>query len=123
MAAIMVRAIRGAITVSKNDSEEILQATSELLTRIVEDNSIDKEDIISAVFTVTKDLNAAFPAVAARRLGWTDIALTSVNEMEVPGSLSMCIRVLLHFNTDKKNSDLRYVYLREAVRLRPDIRG
>ncbi len=117
----MVRAVRGATTVHANKREDILESTSELLARMVGENNIGKEDIISVSFTTTNDLDAVFPAVAARQLGWTDIALSCTNEMYVPGSLAMCIRVLLTFNTDKKNNELKYIYLREAKSLRPDL--
>lgn len=117
----MVRALRGAITVDKNEAQMILDATTELLKSMVTDNEVKKEDIISVVFTMTADLNAAFPAAAARQLGWTDIALLDAVQADVPGSLKNCIRVLMHFNTDKKNEELRYIYLKEAKKLRPDI--
>jgi chorismate mutase len=104
----MVRAVRGAITVDENTSEAVIEASRLILEGIIEQNDIDREDIISVVFSVTEDLNAAFPAVAARQMGWTDIALMCTNEINVPGSLKKCIRVMLSFNTDKKNSDLKY---------------
>lgn len=117
----MVRAIRGATTVEANDGQQILERTCELLISMTEQNMISKEDIISVIFSTTSDLNAVFPAVAARQLGWTDIALMSTNEIDVPGSLKKCIRVLMHFNTEKSNSELKYVYLKEAMKLRPDL--
>ena len=117
----MVRAVRGATTVNENDRQEILDRTGELLSLLIEQNSIPKGDIISVIFSVTKDLNAAFPAVAARNLGWTDIALMCTYEMDVPDSLRKCIRVMLHFNTDKSNSELKYIYLHEAKGLRKDL--
>lgn len=118
---MLVRAVRGAITVEQNTKEEILTSTEELLREIVKRNNLDNDNIISAVFTMTNDLNAAFPAVAARQLGWTDISLMCTNEINVPGSLQKCIRVLIHFNTDKSNKDIKHVYLREAEKLRPDL--
>jgi chorismate mutase len=117
----MVRAVRGATTVEKNDRQEILDSTAELLRLLVEQNTISEEDIISAIFSVTTDLDAVFPAVAARNMGWTDIALMCTNEMNVPGSLRKCIRVMLYFNTEKSNCELKYIYLHEAVKLRPDL--
>lgn len=117
----MVRAVRGATTVNNNDSKEILERTDELLSLLVEKNSISREDIISVIFSVTDDLDAVFPAVAARNMGWTDIALMCTNEMYVPGSLRKCIRVMLYFNTKKSNSELKYIYLNEAEKLRPDL--
>lgn len=117
----MVRAIRGATTVEANNAQEILDVTCELLQTMTEQNKLSKEDIISVIFSVTADLDAVFPAVAARQLGWTDIALMSTYEINVPGSLQKCIRVLMHINTEKSNSELKYIYLKEARKLRPDL--
>lgn len=117
----MVRAIRGATTVEANNEHEILDKTGELLQAMTEQNDIKKEDIISVIFSVTADLNAAFPAVAARRLGWTDTAMMCTNEIDVPGSLQKCIRVLMHIHTEKNNNELKYIYLKEARKLRPDL--
>lgn len=117
----MVRAVRGATTVNENTKEEILGAATELVTAIMEQNGICRDDIISIIFTVTTDLNAAFPATAARMMGLTQTAMLSTYEMDVPGSLRKCIRVLMHIETEKKNDELRYVYLKEAKKLRPDI--
>lgn len=116
-----VRAIRGAITVSENTKEAILEGTGELLAEIIKRNDLKNEDIISAIFTVTGELNAAFPAVAARGLGWNDISLMCTNEIDVPGSLKNCIRILIHFNTHKRNSEINHVYLKGAAVLRPDL--
>lgn len=119
---MMVRAVRGATTVEKNDAEDIIEQTKILLNDIVEKNGLAKEDLISIIFTVTKDLNAAFPAVAARQLGWTSVALMCMNEIDVPGSLRMCIRVMIHINSDKEsNEELQHVYLNGAKILRPDL--
>ena len=115
-----VRAVRGATTVDENSAADIIEGTKELLQKIVETNGIDSEDLISVIFTVTGDLNAAFPAAAARQLGWTDVALMCSNEIGVPGSLEKCIRVLVHINTEKSNRDIVNVYLRGAKVLRPD---
>jgi chorismate mutase len=117
----LVRALRGAITVDNNDASDILSATAELLNEIIRRNDINRDDIISIIFTVTRDLDAAFPAVAARQMGLTDVALMCTNEMHVKGSLEKCIRILMHINTEKRNSDLKHVYLRGAKVLRPDI--
>jgi len=119
----LVRAIRGAITVDDNKKDLILEGTKELLEKIVEENDICEEDIISIIFSVTNDLNAAFPAAAAREMGWTNIALMCTNEINVPGSLEKCIRVLMHINTDKSNKDIKHIYLRKARTLRPDLAG
>lgn len=113
------RGIRGATTVDANTREAILAATRELLTLIAERNELDTEEITSIFFTVSDDLDAEHPALAARQLGWTDIALLCAREIPVPGSLSRCVRVLLHVNTTKSQKALRHVYLRRAVVLRP----
>jgi chorismate mutase len=117
---MLCRGIRGATTVDSNTPEAILNATAELLTAMVKANSIRSEDVASAIFTTTSDLNAEFPALAARRLGWNDVALLCGHEMAVPGSLAMCLRILLHVNTDKRADQIVHVYLRGAQALRPD---
>ncbi len=116
-----VRGVRGATTVTRNQKEEILEVTKELLSTMLEVNGIDTEDIASAWLTTTPDLYAEFPAVAARHIGWTQVPLMQSHEMSVPGMLPLCIRVLLHWNTEKTQSEIRHVYLREAARLRPDL--
>jgi chorismate mutase len=116
-----VRGVRGATTVDHNQKEEILERTRELLIHMVEANGINTEDIASAWLTTTPDVYAEFPAVAARQLGWTQVPLMQSHEMSVPGMLPRCIRVLLHWNTDKAQSEIRHIYLREAARLRPDL--
>jgi chorismate mutase len=114
------RGIRGATTVDQNSRESILDATRELLERLIHENDIREEDIASAIFSTTPDLNAEFPAVAARQLGWLDTALFCTNEMAVPGSLERCIRVLIHWNTTRRASEIRHVYIRGAQNLRPE---
>lgn len=118
---MLVRAIRGAITVSENSRESILEGTRELLEEIIKKNNLNNSDIISAIFTMTSDLNAVFPAVAAREIGWTDFALMCTQEIDVPGSLKSCVRVLIHYNTHKSNEEIKHVYLRGATVLRPDL--
>src|SRR3990172_5410379 len=114
------RGIRGATTVEENSPDAILEATTELLVELMGANGLRVEDLASAIFTTTRDLNAEFPAVAANRLGWTDVALLCGHEMDVPGSLPRCLRVLLHVNTEKEPRELVHVYLRGAHVLRPD---
>ncbi|MBI5947880.1 MAG: chorismate mutase [Chloroflexi bacterium] len=116
-----VRGVRGATTVSKNTREEILEATRELLTEMIEANGIVPEDVASAWFTTTPDVNAEFPAVAARQMGWTFVPLMCGHEMSVPGSLPLCVRILLHLNTDKGTHDINHVFIRGARALRPDL--
>lgn len=117
----MVRAIRGATTVNANEKQEILDATVELLKEMAKCNEVGEDDIISIIFSVTVGLNAVFPAVAARQLGWTRTAMMSTLEIDVPGSLRNCIRVMMHIHTEKVNNDLKYIYLKGAKVLRPDL--
>lgn len=116
-----VRAIRGATTVDADTSCAISAATRELLTAIVARNALDFDDLISAVFTVTGDLTSAFPALAAREMGWADVPLLCALEIPVPGALPHCIRVLLHATTDRPRAAIDHVYLHRAVVLRPDL--
>lgn len=114
------RGIRGATTSDANSEEAILLATRELLQTIIKFNEIEPEDVASAIFTTTSDLNAAYPAKAARQLGWTDAALLCTHEMSVGAGLARCVRVLIHWNTARRADEIVHVYLREAKSLRPD---
>ena len=115
------RGVRGATTSDANTRDDILRATRELLALISRLNGIRPEDVASAIFSTTRDLDAEFPAQAARQLGWLNVAMMCDNELDVPGSLRRCIRVLVHWNTDKPNSDIFHVYLKDASILRPDL--
>jgi len=106
--------------VPENTEEAIIAATKELLQNMIKANEVDIGDIACILFTTTSDLNAAFPAAAARALGWTRVPLLCGHEMNVPGSLSSCLRVLVLFNTDKKNEDIVHVYLGAAETLRDE---
>lgn len=117
---VLCRGIRGATTASSNSREDILQSTRELLTRMVEANQIDIAMVAGITFTTTSDLNAEFPAIAGRELGWTETAMLCGHEMNVPGSLPRCIRVMMLINTSRKPHEIVHVYLREATSLRPD---
>lgn len=114
------RGVRGATTVTANDAKAILAATRELLSAMVECNSIQVCDLGSITFTMTRDLDAAFPAKAARQLGWQFVPLLDAQEIPVPGSLPRCIRVLMHWNTETAQEQIKHVYLRGAQILRPD---
>lgn len=114
------RGVRGAITVESNTAEDILEATTELLTGLIAENDIAPEQVVSVIFSTTNDLNAAFPARAARELGWHDVALLCTHEMAVPGALPRVIRVLIHLNTERATRELVHLYLRDAWQLRPD---
>ena len=117
-----VRGIRGATTAEADQHETINNATRELLSAILEANpELQPGDLASALFTVTADLSAAYPAAAAREMGWTDVPLICAREIPVPGGLPRCIRVLLHWNTDLPQSAIRHVYLGAAAALRPDL--
>jgi chorismate mutase len=115
------RGIRGAITVESNTADHIVEATGRLLEAIIQENEIVPEDIASVIFTVTGDLNAEFPAVAARKMGWKFVPLICTTEINVPGSMARCVRVLLHINTQKSQKEIKHVYLGEAVSLREDL--
>jgi len=117
-----LRALRGAITVDRNDPEAILDGTEELVRSVMERNRLDPDDLVSCIFTSTKDLNAEFPAVAARRLGLDAVPLLCASEIDVPGSLPRVIRVLLHCYSED-GAKPQHVYLREAVNLRRDLEG
>lgn len=116
-----VRGIRGATVTERDEADQVLGATRELLQAILEANpSLRPADLASAWFTTTPDLCSAFPAQAARQLGWSDVPLMCAQEIAVPGSLPRCIRVLLHWNTDLEQADIHPVYLGQAANLRPD---
>lgn len=117
-----VRGIRGATSVDADRPELILKATRELLQEILRANEIEEfDEIVSAVFTTTPDLTSTFPAEAARLLGMNQVPLLCACEIPVRGAMPMCIRVLLHVNTDRTQAEMKHVYLREAKRLRPDV--
>ena len=115
-----LRALRGAITVERNEPEAILSATTELVTAVMERNGLSPDDVVSCIFTCTDDLNAEFPAVAARRMGLSAVPLLCAREIDVPGSLPRVIRVMVHCYAD---GPARHVYLRDAVSLRRDLEG
>ena len=118
------RGIRGATTVESNTREAILDATRELLGEVIRQNDVHTEDVASAYFTTTTDLDAEFPAVVARNeFGWTQVALMCGHEMDVPGALPMCLRLTLLVNTDRAQNEICHVYLRGAKVLRPDLQG
>jgi chorismate mutase len=117
-----LRALRGAITVDENDADAILAATEELMREVMQRNSLEAEQMVSCIFTCTNDLDAEFPAVAARRLGLSSVPLLCAREIDVPNALPRVIRLLLHCYADPA-SEARHVYLREAESLRRDLQG
>jgi chorismate mutase len=117
-----LRGVRGATTVKHDQADEILAGTRELLQAILQENpDMQPEDIASAIFTTTADLRAVYPARAARQMGWREVPLMGAQEIDVPEGLPRCIRVLIHWNTALPQVAIRHVYLREAVKLRPDL--
>lgn len=114
-------AIRGAITVEYNSAENILEATKELLSEIEKKNKLDRDKVISIVFSCTSDLDKAYPAKAARQLGYLNAALMCFNEMYVVGSIARCIRVMVLYNSDLEQKNVKHIYLKEAKALRPDL--
>ncbi|HEV2108870.1 MAG TPA: chorismate mutase [Thermomicrobiales bacterium] len=114
------RGIRGATTATTNTAEDILEVTTEMVIAIARLNEIEPEDIASVIFTTTPDLNATFPALAAREVGWTEVPLICSHEMAVPGSLTRAVRILLHVNTTRSAAEIRHVYLNGARQLRPE---
>jgi chorismate mutase len=115
-------ALRGAISVSRDDAREILSATTELMQEIMQRNTLAPDCVVSCIFTLTDDLTAEFPAVAARALGFERVPLLCAREIPVPGSLPKVIRVLIHYYADE-NHEARHVYLREAATLRTDLQA
>jgi chorismate mutase len=117
-----MRGIRGATTIEIDQAEQVLSATSELLEAICSANSqLQTTDIASALFTMTADIASANPARAARQLGWDRVPMMCAQEIPIPGGLPRCIRVLIHWNTDREQAAIHHIYLREAVILRPDL--
>ena len=115
------RGVRGATTVIQNSREDILSATRQLLALMIRRNEIDPKDIASVQLSTTQDVDAEFPALAARQLGWLEVPMLCSNEMHVPGSLSHCIRVMIMWNTEKAQDEIQHVYIHGAKILRPDL--
>ncbi len=118
---MVVRGIRGATTVVEDKADEVLIATRELLLAMQKENNFARQDIASILFTVTKDIRSVFPAEAARAMGWDLVPLLCFQEIEVPGALPLCIRVMLHVNTDKSQEEITHIYLKKAQALRQDL--
>ncbi|HEV8338081.1 MAG TPA: chorismate mutase [bacterium] len=116
-----IRGIRGATTAPANTAEAILEATRELLAAIVDENRVEADEIAAVLFTCTEDLTAAFPAEAGRALGWADVPLITAREIDVPGAVARCIRVLIFWNTPLSQEEVAHIYLRGAESLRPDL--
>jgi len=118
----MIRGIRGATTISEDTALPILEETEKLVLTMARENDIHPEDVASVIVSTTTDISAAFPAKAVRSIPeWTFVPVMCTHEMDVPGSINLCIRVLMHVNTDKSQRDIKHVYLNEAMKLRPDL--
>ncbi len=117
-----LRGLRGATTIEMDQPEQIISGTQELLGAILCSNpDLCLDDIASAIFTTTDDLNSVHPALAARQMGWDLVPMMCTREMPVPGSLQRCIRVLIHWNTEREQRNVQHVYLHDAIKLRPDL--
>jgi chorismate mutase len=120
--ATKVRGVKGATTTDGTSADDVLDATEQLLNALIEANDIDQDDVAAVQFTTSPDLVAEFPAVAAReRLGWNDVPLMCGHEMDRPGALTQCIRILILWNTDKAQNEVMHAYLNDAAKLRPDL--
>jgi chorismate mutase len=117
----MQRSIRGATTISSDNEELVIDATIELLNKIITDNSVDSKDIVNIIFTTTDDISSEFPAVAARKIGLNSVPLLDCKQMKCKEALALCIRVMLTYNTNKTQEDIKHIYLRDAQKLRPDL--
>lgn len=120
---MLCRGIRGATTATRNTREAIIEATTELLIKMVKDNDVDLRDIVGIWFTSTHDLNATFPATAIHAIGWPQLPVMCSHEMDVHGSLPHCIRILLMTNTEKNHEDISHVFLHDAVKLQHTLYG
>ncbi len=118
---LMIRGIRGAIEVKRNERDSILAAARCLLQNILSENQLEPEDIVSIIFTTTKDINAEFPAAVLRDTGWKYIPALCAHEMDVPGSMKGVIRILVHAYMNKNQKDIKHQYLDKTIRLRPDL--
>ena len=118
---MLERGIRGAITVTADQRQAVIEATYKLLRKIQSENNFNTEDIISVLFTVTPDIKSVFPAEARRLLGWDLVPLMCFQEIEVENALPLCIRVLVHINCNKKQTEIKHIYLENAVTLRKDL--
>jgi chorismate mutase len=116
-----IRALRGAITLESDTKDQVIERTARLLQTMLERNGAGKADLVSIIFTATGDVRSEFPAAAARSIGISDVPLLCARELDVDGAIRLCIRVLLHFYTEKESSALRHVYLEGAVPLRTDL--
>lgn len=120
----MIRGVRGAITVKADKPEVILAETRRLVLEMAKENRIEPEDVASVIVSTTTDISSAFPAKAVRTIDqWTYVPVMCTHEMDVPGSMPLCIRIMMHVNTAISQKEIKHIYLNEAVKLRPDLQG
>ncbi|MFD1862631.1 chorismate mutase [Planococcus chinensis] len=120
----MIRGVRGAVTVKADKPEEILAETRRLVLEMAKENRIEPEDVASVIVSTTTDISSAFPAKAVRTIDqWTYVPVMCTHEMDVPGSMPLCIRIMMHVNTAISQQEIKHIYLNEAVKLRPDLQG
>lgn len=120
----MIRGVRGAVTVKADKPEEILAETRRLVLEMAKENRIEPEDVASVIVSTTTDISSAFPAKAVRTIDqWTYVPVMCTHEMDVPGSMPLCIRIMMHVNTAISQKEIKHIYLNEAVKLRPDLQG
>lgn len=117
----MFRGVRGATVAKSNTREAIMEAAEELILKLIEVNGIEEDQVASVIFTSTPDLNAAFPAAAVRHIGWTRVALLGAQEIDTPEGMKLCIRVLIHWNTDRSLDEIQHVYMHGTEKMRPDL--
>ena len=118
----MIRGVRGAITIEQDEAQQVWDSTAELVVEMAKANDIAPEDIASITISTTPDIHSAFPAKSVRTMdGWQYVPIMCMHEMDVPGALPLCIRVLMHVNTTVAQQDVNHVYLKEAIKLRPDL--
>lgn len=118
----MIRGVRGAITVSRDQAEEVLKETKRLVLEMAKENKIEPDDVASVIISTTTDISSAFPAKAVRTIdNWNYVPVMCTHEMDVPGSMPLCIRVMMHVNTQLEQKEIHHVYLNEATKLRPDL--
>lgn len=117
---MMMRGVRGAISVTQDDTDQVLEATRRLLLTLVDQNSMNSKDIASVWLTTTPDIVCCFPAIAARQIGWVDVPLICAHEMNVENAMPLVVRVMVHWNTTKAQKEIHHIYLGETVKLRPD---
>ena len=116
------RSIRGAITIAFDTKDNVLSATKELLNEVIKLNNIDLEEIVNIIFTTTPDIKSVFPPVAARQIGLNDVPLLTCQEIDCENGLKLCIRIMLTFNTEKTQKQIQHIYLKDAIKLRPDLK-